>query len=44
MLLAELGTPPHLIQAIGHWTFDVFKAYIRTHLTLIQALLFSRRV
>ena len=42
-LLAELGTPPHLIQAIGRWTSDAFEAYIRTHPTLIQALLFSRR-
>jgi len=42
-LLAELGTPPHLIQAIGRWKSDAFEAYIRTHPILIQALLFSRR-
>ena len=42
-LLAELGTPPHLIQAIGHWTSDAFEAYIRTHPALIQALLLSHR-
>jgi hypothetical protein len=42
-LLAELGTPPHLIQAIGRWKSDAFAAYIRTHPVLIQALLFSRR-
>ena len=41
-LLAELGTPPHLIQAIGRWKSDAFEAYIRTHPVLIQALLFGR--
>jgi len=43
-LLAELGTLPHLIQAIGRWKSDAFEAYIRKHPVLIQALLFGHSV
>ena len=41
--LAECGTPPHLIQAIGRWKSNAFETYIRKHPVLIQALLFARR-
>jgi hypothetical protein len=38
-LLAELRTPPHLIQAIERWKPHAFEACIQIHLILIQALL-----
>jgi len=43
-LLAELGTPPHLIQATGRWKSESFRIYIRKHPVLLNALLFARRV
>jgi hypothetical protein len=42
-LLAELGSPPHLIQAIGRWRSDAFQAYIHKHPVLIHALVLGRR-
>jgi len=42
ILFTKLETPPHLIQAIGHWKLDAFEPYIRKHLMLIQALLFGQ--
>jgi len=43
-LLTELGTLPHLIQAISRWKSDTFEVYIRKHSVLIQALLFRQSV
>ena len=40
--LAENGTPPHLIQAIGRWASKAFQIYIRKNPVLLQALLFGR--
>lgn len=40
--LAEHGTPPHLIQAIGRWASSAFQIYIRKNPVLLQALLFGR--
>ena len=42
-LLAELGTPAYLIQAIGRWKSEAFQVYIRKHPVLIHALLFAHR-
>ena len=42
-LLAETGTPPHLIQASGRWKMDTFEIYIQKHPVLLQALLFARQ-
>lgn len=39
--LAMMGTPPHLIQAIGRWSSDAYKIYIRRHPALIQACLYG---
>jgi hypothetical protein len=39
--LTEAGIPPDLIQAIGCWSSDAFKIYIRCHPMLLAALLFS---
>ena len=39
--LAEAGIPPDLIQAIGRWSSEAFKIYIRHHPVLLAALLFS---
>ncbi|KAF9034567.1 putative retroelement protein [Panaeolus papilionaceus] len=36
--LAELGIPPHLIQATGRWSSDAWKIYIRKHPLLLAAL------
>jgi hypothetical protein len=40
--LAENGTPPSIIQAMGHWAGDSFQLYIRKNPVLVQALLFAR--
>lgn len=42
--LAENGTSPSIIQAIGRWSSDAFLIYIRKNPVLVQALLFSRRL
>ena len=42
--LAEAGVPPHIIQAIGRWSSDTFKIYIRKNPVLLQAMLFGRPV
>jgi hypothetical protein len=36
--LAQIGTPPHIIQAIGRWNSDTWKIYIRQHPILLQSL------
>jgi hypothetical protein len=41
--LAEMGSPPSLIQAIGRWSSESFRIYIRKNPVLIQAMLFARR-
>ena len=41
--LTQAGIPPHIIQAIGRWASDSFQIYIRHHLVLLTALLFSNR-
>ena len=41
-LLAEQGTPAPIICAMGRWSSDAWEVYIRTHPSLLQALL-SRR-
>jgi hypothetical protein len=38
--LAASGVPPAQIQAIGRWRSDTWERYIRTHPTLLQAMLF----
>ncbi len=40
--LAEAGVSLALIQAIGRWSSDAFKIYIRHHPVLLAALLYSR--
>lgn len=40
--LAEAGVPPLTIQAIGRWTSESFKIYIRKNPVLLHALLTSR--
>ena len=40
--LAANGTAPSLIQAIGRWSSDAFRIYIRKNPVLIQALLHAR--
>ena len=42
-ILVEMGSPPSLIQAIGHWTSKYFQIYVRKSPVLIQAMLFARR-
>jgi len=42
-LLADSGTPPHIIQAAGRWASDTFQVYIRKHPLLLHSLLFSPR-
>jgi hypothetical protein len=39
--LAEARIPPDLIQAIGRWSSDAFRIYIRQHPVLLAALLYS---
>jgi hypothetical protein len=39
--LAEAGIPPDLIQAIGRWSSEAFKIYVRQHPVLLAALLFT---
>ena len=34
--LAEHGTPPSIIQAVGRWTSDAFLMYIRKNPVLVQ--------
>jgi hypothetical protein len=41
--LAESGTPPSLIQAIGRWSSESFRIYVRKNPVLIQALLHARK-
>jgi hypothetical protein len=41
--MAEMGVPPHLIQAAGRWKSEAFQIYVRKNPILIQALLFSTR-
>ena len=41
--LAEMGSPPSLIQAIGRWTSESFRIYVRKNPVIIQAMLFARR-
>ena len=40
--LAEAGTAPALIQAMGRWSSDTWQSYIRKHPVLLQGLLFDR--
>jgi hypothetical protein len=40
--LAEEGTPPDLIQAIGRWASETFRIYIRKNPTVLAAMLVSR--
>lgn len=40
--LAEHGAPLSLIQAIGRWSSESFRIYIRKNPTLINALLHAR--
>lgn len=40
--LAETGTPPSIIQAMGRWSSDAFLIYIRKSPAIIQALLFAK--
>ena len=41
--LAEMGSPPSLIQAIGRWTSESFRIYVRKNPVIIQAMLFARQ-
>ena len=42
--LAEMGSPPSLIlEAIGRWTSESFRIYVRKNPVIIQAMLFARR-
>lgn len=40
--LAEAGISPDLIQAIGRWSSEAFRIYIRNHPVLIAALIFRQ--
>ena len=40
--LAEAGTAPSLIQAMGRWSSDTWQSYIRKHPVLLHGLLFDR--
>jgi hypothetical protein len=40
--LAEAGVAPNVIQAMGRWASNTFQIYIRTHPTLLAALLFPQ--
>ena len=42
--LAENGVPPSLIQAIGRWSSDTFRIYVRKNPVLIQAMLHSKSI
>jgi hypothetical protein len=42
--LAEDGTAPHIIQAIGRWASPAFQIYIRKNPVILQALLYGRPV
>jgi hypothetical protein len=42
--LAEAGVPPATIQAMGRWSSESFKIYIRKNPVLLHALLFHRPV
>lgn len=37
--LAELGTSPHIIRALGRWKSEAWEVYIRVHPIILQALL-----
>ncbi len=40
--LAIIGTPWDIIQAVGRWSSDAFKRYIRTHPVLIQSMIWGQ--
>lgn len=40
--LAGLGTPHAIIQAVGRWSSEAFKVYLRTHPTLVQAAIWGQ--
>ena len=40
--LAEMGSPPSLIQAIGQWSSESFHIYIQKNPVLIQAMLWAQ--
>ena len=42
--LAEQGVAPSLIQAIGRWSSDAFRIYVRKNPVLIQAMLHSKSI
>ena len=42
-MLADHGTPPHVIQAAGRWSSNTFQIYIRKHPLLLHGLLFAPR-
>jgi hypothetical protein len=39
--LADAGVPTHIIQALGRWSSDAFKIYIRRHPALLAGFLFG---
>jgi hypothetical protein len=41
--LADAGVSTHIIQAVGRWSSDAFKIYIRRHPTLLAGFLYSNR-
>ena len=41
-LLAELGTPPMIIQGMGRWSSEAFRIYIRKNPAILQALIYAR--
>jgi len=40
-MMAELGYPPHLIQAAGRWSSEAFRIYVRKSPFFLQALIFA---
>lgn len=40
--LALIGTPYDMIQAIGRWSSEAFKEYLRTHPILVQSMIWNR--
>ena len=42
--LAENGIPPSLIQAMGRWSSDTFRIYVRKNPVLIQAMIHSKSI
>lgn len=39
--LAEHGVAPPLIQAMGRWSSETFKIYVRKHPVILHSLLFG---